>query len=75
MAGEEKVEPGFEDGLGRGPGMGVGEGITRGVELGQEALRYRHVEPSQLLGERNGPRRRWRSHPKEWFIRMNHSFG
>jgi hypothetical protein len=72
MAGEEKVEPGFEDGLGRGPGMGVGEGITRGVELGQEALRYRHVEPSQLLGERNGPRRRWRSHPKEWFIRMNH---
>jgi hypothetical protein len=75
MPGEEKVEPGLEDGLGRGPGMGVGEGIARGVELGQEALRYRYVEPSQLLGERNGQRRRWRSHPKEWFIRMNHDRG
>jgi len=57
VPGEEKVEPGFEDGLGRGPGMGVGEGVARGVELGKKSPRHGHVEPAKVLGERNDLRR------------------
>jgi len=57
MPGEEKVEPGFEDGLGRGPGMGVGEGIARGVELGKKSPRHGHVEPAKVLGEWDDLRR------------------
>jgi hypothetical protein len=71
MPGDEKVEPGFEDGLGRGPGMGVGEGVARGVELGEKSPRHGHVKTAKVLGERNGQERRWRNPPKEWFIWLN----
>ena len=57
MPGDEKVEPGFEDGLGRGPGMGVGEDVARGVELGKESPRHGHVEAAKVLGERDDLRR------------------
>lgn len=74
MPGEEKVEPGFEDGLGRGPGMGVGEGIARGVELGEKSPRHGHVKTAKVLGERNDLRR-GRSEVKcleRRFNRLNH---
>jgi len=72
MPGEEEIEAGLEDGLVRRARMRVGEGVASVVDLGEEAPRHGDVHSTTVLVERDDHGGGCGTHPKEWFMWLNH---